>query len=61
MLYIVVRTYGNGCHMNKVFPMYFKWLSQAEIYANLLNETDAEDSDKWIVFPLTEFCGKVWE
>ena len=61
MNYIVVKTYGNGCHMNKVFPMYFKWLSQAERWAEHLNETDAEDSDKWIVFPLTEYVGKVWD
>lgn len=62
MLYIVVKTYGNGQHMNKVYPMYFKWLSQAERYANILNETDAGHSgDKWIPLPLTEYVGKVWE
>lgn len=59
MLYIVVRTYGNGKHMNKVSPIYFKWLSEAEKYVELLNKMDADESGKWIVFPLTEYIGKV--
>lgn len=30
MVYICVRTYGNGKHMNKVYNILFEWLSQAE-------------------------------
>lgn len=63
MLYTVVRTYGNGKHMNKVYPMYFEWLSQAERYCNKLNACVKEDdgcSDKWIVMPLTQYIGDVW-
>ena len=41
MMYIVVRTYGNGKHMNKVYPVLFEWLSQAEKVCNELNERDA--------------------
>lgn len=46
--------------MNKVFTMHCKWLSQAESWAEHLNKTDNKDSDKWIVFTLTnvlERCG----
>ena len=62
MLYIVVRTYGNGKHMNKVYPMYFEWLSQAERFAKELNECDKDDgsSDKWIAMPVTKYVGSVW-
>ena len=62
MKYIVVRTYGNGKHMNKVYPMYFNWLSQAEKTCNELNSLDKDDgsSDKWIVMPIVEYIGEVW-
>ena len=62
MQYIVVRTYGNGKHMNKVYPMCFEWLSQAERFAKELNELDKEDgsSDKWIVMPVIKYVGSVW-
>lgn len=30
MIYICVRTYGNGKHMNKVYNLWFSYLSQAE-------------------------------
>ena len=63
MKYIVVRTYGNGKHMNKVYPLYFEWLSQAEKVCLELNEyqqSHSDASDKWIVMPLTEYVGKVW-
>lgn len=62
MKYIVVRTYGNGQHMNKVYPMYFDWLSQAERYCDELNKRnkDGGSSDKWIPMPLTECIGDVW-
>ena len=59
MSYILVRTYGNGKHMNKVYPILFEWLSQAEKVCNGLNETDVED-EKWIVMPITKYNGPVW-
>lgn len=61
MKYIVVRTYGNGKHMNKVYPMYFEWLSQAENVCEKLTECDKGDtSDRWVVMPITEYVGEVW-
>ena len=61
MKYIVVRTYGNGKHMNKVYPMWFEWLSQAERFCNELNANDKEGTDeKWIPIPLTQYVGDVW-
>jgi hypothetical protein len=60
MKYILVRTYGNGKYMNKVYPMLFEWLSQAEKVCKELNEKDKEDSDKWIAMPVTKYIGDVW-
>ena len=60
MKYILVRTYGNGKYMNKVYPVWFEWLSQAEKVCNELNEKDKEDSDKWIAIPVTKYIGDVW-
>jgi hypothetical protein len=62
MKYIAVRTYGNGKHMNKVYPMWFERLSQAEKFCNELNSMNKEDgtSDKWIAMPLTQYIGDVW-
>ena len=62
MKYIVVITYENGQHMNRVYPMYFDWLSQAERYCDELNKRDKDDgsSDKWIPMSLTEYIGDVW-
>jgi hypothetical protein len=61
MKYILVRTYGNGQHMNKVHPVYFNWLSQAERACAELNQQEHEcTSDKWIPMPITEFVGSVW-
>jgi hypothetical protein len=60
MKYIVVRTYGNGKHMNKVYPMWFEWLSQAERFCRELNKNEEVD-EKWIVMPVTQYIGKVWE
>ena len=62
MQHIIVRTYGNGCHMNSVYPMYFKWLSQAEKVCAKLNEFYhyTDNSDKWIVMPITEYIGDIW-
>lgn len=53
MIYICVRTYGNGCYQNKVFPMYFKWLQDAEAQCEKLNKYDGDGlRDKWIPFPI---------
>ena len=61
MIYVLVRTYGNGQHMNKVHNIYFEWLSQAERVCEKLNEIDCEGtSEKWICLPLNEFVGSVW-
>ena len=59
MKWIVVRSYGNGKYMNKVYPMWFEWLSQAEKICNKLNGMDKENgtSDKWIAMPLTQYIG----
>lgn len=61
MEYIIVKTYGNGKHMNKVYPMWFEWLSQAERVCAELNGYDGcGSSEKWIVMPLIQFKGNVW-
>jgi hypothetical protein len=61
MKYIAVRTYGNGKHMNKVHPVIFDWLSQAERACAQFNEYDSEGtSEKWIPMPLTTYKGKVF-
>lgn len=61
MKYVLVRTYGNGAHMNKVYPVYFSWLSQAERVCAELNQAEHEcTSDKWIPMPITEYVGSVW-
>lgn len=59
MHYIVVKTYGNGKFMNKVYPMWFDYLSQAERICEELNALDAEDNDKWIAMPVVKYLGKV--
>ena len=61
MVYICVRTYGNGKHMNKVYNVFFEYLSQVERVADKLNKTDCEDSEKWICVPLNKYVGQVWE
>ena len=60
MKYIVVRTYGNGKHMNKVFSLFFEYLSQAERICDELNKHDKEDSEKWIPMPVSKYEGEVW-
>ena len=59
MKYIIVRTYGNGKHMNVVYPMWFEWLSQAEKICQELNRLDKEDgsNDKWITMPVIQYLG----
>ena len=61
MNYIVVRTYGNGKFMNMVYPVWFKYLSQAERMCEELNSLDEKDgsSDKWIVMPVFQYLGSV--
>lgn len=61
MNYIVARTYGNGKHMNKVLPVLFEWLSQAEKIASRLNEKDCDSAEKWIVIPVSKYIGEIWE
>ena len=62
MNYIVVRTYGNGKHMNSVYPLYFEWLSQAEAMFAKLNDLDptTNRSEKWIIMPVVKYTGEVW-
>lgn len=63
MKWIVVRTYGNGKHMNKVYPMWFEYLSQAEKMCKKLNEIDPDTdcgSNKWIAIPVVQYLGSVW-
>lgn len=60
MEYIVVRTYGNGKHMNKVLPLSFENLSTAEKINAILNEKDCDSFEKWIAIPIVEFEGDVW-
>lgn len=61
MIYICVRTYGNGKHMNKVHNLWFEWLSQAARMCEELNEIDTEDSETWIPMPLNQYIGEVWQ
>lgn len=62
MEWIVVRTYGNGKYINKVYPMWFEWLSQAERKCKELNglDRDGTSSDKWIAMPVIQYLGSVW-
>lgn len=54
MIYICVCTYGNGRYQNKVFPMYFKRLRDAEVQCEKLTKDDRDGlaDDKWIPFPI---------
>ena len=61
MIYVCVRTYGNGKHINKVYNVFFEWLSQAERIVEELNKIDCEDNDKWICIPLNKYVGQVWQ
>lgn len=62
MKWIIVRVYGNGHYMNKVYPMWFEYLSQAEKMCEELNKSDDEisSSDKWVPMPVTKYIGNVW-
>lgn len=60
MKWIVVRTYGNGKFMNKVYPMWFEYLSQAEQVCKDLNRLDTDGgSDKWVAMPIVQYFGSV--
>lgn len=63
MRWIIVRTYGNGKHMNRVYPMWFEYLSQAEKMCEELNKRDADiecGNNKWVPMPVVEYLGNVW-
>ena len=62
MCYICVRTYGNGKHMNKVYNLWFEYLSQAERMCETLNKMDNgfSNEDKWIPMPMNKYIGDVW-
>lgn len=62
MKWIIARTYGNGKHMNKVYPMWFEYLSQAENMCEELNKTDMDGSntDRWVPIPVFKYNGSVW-
>lgn len=53
MIYICVRTYGDGHYQNKIFPQVFKHYGLALTKCAYLNKIDVDDSDeKWIPFPM---------
>ena len=60
MHWIVVRTYGNGKFMNKVYPMWFEYLSQSERVCEELNVLDTDGNDKWIAIHIVKYLGRVW-
>jgi hypothetical protein len=56
MKYILIRTYGNGKHVNKVYPLLFDWLHQAEKVAFILNERDCDGTaEKWVPMLVTPY------
>lgn len=62
MKWIIVRTYGNGKHMNRVYPMWFEYLSQAEKMCEKLNDTDPDiecGSNKWVAMPVVQYIGGI--
>ena len=59
MEWIVVRTYGNGKFMNKIYPIWFEYLSQAERMCKELNRVDADESDVWVAVPIAKYIGSV--
>ena len=46
--------------MNKVYNLWFEWLSQAERMCDELNKIDAESGEEWIPMPLNQYISKVW-
>ena len=61
MVYICVRTYDNGKYVNKVYNIFFEWLSQAERMVDILNKTEREDTEKWICMPMNKYAGDEWK
>ena len=61
MIYICVRTYGNGKHTNKVHSLWFDFLSQAARVCEELNRIDTEDGEIWIPMPLNQYIGEAWQ
>lgn len=54
MHYILVRTYSDGCHMNKVYPIIYNSLRKALAQCEVLNQSEDSFVDKWIVMPVVE-------
>lgn len=63
MVYICVRTYGNGKFMNKVHNVYCDYLSQAQRVVDELNANDVgccePGGDRWIIMPVAKYMGPV--
>ncbi len=51
MIYICVRTYGNGAWQNKIYPVYYKSLREAKAKLEDLNMRDKGEGE-WVLFPL---------
>jgi len=45
--------------MNKVYNVFFEWLSQAEKMAGELNKIDRDGGEKWICIPLNKYVESV--
>ena len=43
--------------MNKVYNLWFEWLSQADRMCAELNSIDVESGEKWIPMPLNQYIG----
>ena len=46
--------------MNKVYNLWFEWLSQAERVCAELNSIDTESGEEWIPMLLNQYIGEVW-
>lgn len=61
MKYICVRIYGNGKFVNKIYPIYFEYYSQAEnVCIDLNSYEDPFTEDCWIIMPIAAYVGEVW-
>lgn len=54
MVWVCVRTYGNGQYMNSVYPATFKYLSKATEFAEMMNKRENLESfsEKWVAIPM---------
>ena len=63
IVYICVRTYGNGRFMNKVHNVYCEYLSQAKRIVDELNANDLDccepGGDRWFIMPIAKYMGPV--